>query len=81
MDDFLLFAPDVQTLWKWLEGIELGMDLMRLTLHPHEGPRTVVNVFTFWAFAFFPSITDSNAKKGYTISENYEQWQMNICMA
>jgi len=64
VDDFLLFARDKQTLWRWLAQIELRLGAMRLTIHPEAAPRPVTEGFTFLGFQIFPQQRRLKRQKG-----------------
>ena len=64
VDDFLLFARDKQTLWRWLAQIELRLGGMRLAIHPDAAPRPVTEGFTFLGFQIFPQQRRLKRQKG-----------------
>ena len=64
VDDFLLFARDKQTLWRWLAQIELRLGGMRLSIHPTAAPRPVTEGFTFLGFQIFPQQRRLKHQKG-----------------
>ncbi|MGH8068221.1 MAG: RNA-directed DNA polymerase, partial [Candidatus Entotheonellia bacterium] len=41
VDDFLLFADDKATLWRWKEAVQTRLAYVRLTIHPETHPHPV----------------------------------------
>ena len=64
VDDFLLFAHDKETLWRWLAAIESRTERMRLSIHPNAAPRPVTEGFTFLGFKIFPQHRRLKRQKG-----------------
>jgi len=64
VDDFLLFAPDKETLWAWLAAIQSRTERMRLSIHPNAAPRPVTEGFTFLGFQIFPQHRRLKRQKG-----------------
>ncbi len=54
VDDFLLFANDKMTLWKWKRGIEHRLMRYRLVIHDPAHPRPVTEGIPFLGFIVFP---------------------------
>jgi len=55
VDDFLLFANDKQTLWKWRKGIIERSGSLRLTIHEERAiPRPVTDGIRFLGFVAYP---------------------------
>jgi retron-type reverse transcriptase len=55
VDDFLLFADDKTTLWKWLEAVINRLATLRLTLHHGSHPRPVTEGIPFLGFIIYPT--------------------------
>jgi len=64
VDDFLLFARDKKTLWRWKAEIEQRLGEMRQTIHPHAAPRPVTEGFTFLGFCIYPNQRRLKRAKG-----------------
>ena len=65
MDDFLLFADDKPTLWRWHAAIIERLATLRLT--PHEAqaqPRPVTEGIAFLGFVVYPSHRRLKRRKG-----------------
>jgi RNA-directed DNA polymerase len=56
VDDFLLFADDKPTLWKWREAVVERLVHLRLTLHERRAhPQPVTEGIPFLGFVVFPT--------------------------
>ena len=64
VDDFLLFAEDKATLWKWLEGLIERLVRLRLTIHSGAHPRPVSEGIPFLGFIVFPNRRRLKRRKG-----------------
>ncbi|MCB0049289.1 MAG: group II intron reverse transcriptase domain-containing protein, partial [Caldilinea sp.] len=66
VDDFLLFAPDKATLWRWRAAIIDFLAGLRLTLHERPcQPRPVTEGIPFLGFIVFPDHRRLKPRKGY----------------
>lgn len=66
VDDFLLFADDKQTLWRWRSAILERMSRLRLTLHEECAlPRPVTDGIKFLGFVTFPEYRLLKREKGF----------------
>ena len=54
VDDFLLFAPDKRTLWRWKEELGRRLERLRLRMHPGSAPFPVSEGIAFLGFVVFP---------------------------
>jgi RNA-directed DNA polymerase len=54
VDDFLLFADDKPTLWRWKEAVETRLIRFRLTIHGGAHPRPVTEGIPFLGFVVYP---------------------------
>ena len=63
VDDFLLFADDKDTLWKWKTGIEYFLVRLRLALHSNAHPRPVSEGIPFLGFVVYPERRRLKARK------------------
>ncbi len=63
-DDFLLFADDKATLWRWEQAIEQRLARLRLQIHPGAQPRPVSEGFPFLGFTVFPQRRRLKRSKG-----------------
>ncbi len=64
VDDFLLFADDKQTLWRWKTAIVERLAQFRLMLHPQAQPRPVTEGIPFLGFTIFPQHRRLKRRKG-----------------
>jgi len=65
VDDFLLFANDKQTLWKWRKGIIERSGSLRLTIHEERAiPRPVTDGIRFLGFVAYPEKRLLKREKG-----------------
>lgn len=65
VDDFLLFADDKQTLWKWRTAIIGRLASLRLTLHEARTlPRPVLDGIKFLGFVLYPNKRLLKREKG-----------------
>ena len=64
VDDFLLFADDKQTLWRWKEAIQERLRQLRLTIHASAHPRPVGEGIPFLGFVIFPGRRRLKRRKG-----------------
>jgi len=55
VDDFMLFADDKPTLWKWREAVVDRLSRLRLMIHPAAHPRPVSEGIPFLGFVVFPT--------------------------
>ena len=63
VDDFLLFANDRETLWRWKARIEERLATLRLTIHPTH-PLPVTEGFSFLGFRILPQRRRLKRRKG-----------------
>jgi len=64
VDDFLLFADDKDTLWRWKNAIVARLKKMRLSIHPHAHPRPVSEGIPFLGFTIYPDKSRIKRRKG-----------------
>jgi len=64
VDDFLLFAEDKATLWRWKQALEERLEGLRLTLHSGSHPRPVIEGIGFLGFRVFPDRRRLKRRKG-----------------
>ncbi|MEW5989486.1 MAG: reverse transcriptase domain-containing protein, partial [Chloroflexota bacterium] len=64
VDDFLLFAEDKATLWRWKQAIEDRLATLRLTIHPVAHPRPVSEGIPFLGFTVFSDHRRLKRRKG-----------------
>ena len=64
VDDFLLFADDKATLWRWKDAVVERLDGLRLTVHPGAHPRPVEEGIPFLGFITFPYRRRLKRRKG-----------------
>lgn len=65
VDDFLLFAEDKETLWKWREAIQERLARFRLAMHEEScHPRPVSEGIPFLGFMVFPTHRRLKRRKG-----------------
>ena len=64
VDDFLLFADDKATLWRWKAAIERRLQRFRLTIHPGAHPRPVTEGLPFLGFVIYPDRRRLKRRKG-----------------
>lgn len=65
VDDFLLFADDKSTLWRWREALIEHLARLRLTIHEARAhPRPVGEGIPFLGFIVFPSHRRLKRRKG-----------------
>jgi RNA-directed DNA polymerase len=65
VDDFLLFADDKPTLWRWLEQVLAFLQTSRLTIHENRAhPRPVSEGIPFLGFIVFPTHRRLKPRKG-----------------
>jgi RNA-directed DNA polymerase len=64
VDDFLLFAADKATLWRWLHAIEQRLQRLRLTIHPGAHPHPVGEGIPFLGFVVYPERRRLKRRKG-----------------
>lgn len=55
VDDFVLFAYDKRTLWKWKRLVAERLAKLRLTIHPHAQPHPVREGIPFLGFVIYPN--------------------------
>jgi RNA-directed DNA polymerase len=64
VDDFILFAHDKPTLWRWKTAIEARLADFRLTIHPTSQPKPVSEGIPFLGFIVFPQHRRLKRRKG-----------------
>ena len=64
VDDFLLFANDKATLWRWKEAVHMRLAQVRLTIHPETHPHPVTEGIPFLGFIIFPQRRRLKRRKG-----------------
>lgn len=64
VDDFMLFAPDKETLWQWKERVEARLAGLRLTIHPGAQPKPVNQGMPFLGFVVYPEYRLLKRRKG-----------------
>lgn len=64
VDDFLLFAEDKASLWRWHDAVCARLALFRLTLHPGAHPKPVSEGVSFLGFRVFPQRRRLKRRKG-----------------
>jgi RNA-directed DNA polymerase len=64
VDDFLLFATDKDTLWRWKQAVQARLAELRLTIHPETHPRPVAEGISFLGFTIFPQRRRLKRRKG-----------------
>lgn len=64
VDDFLLFADNRQTLWRWKDAIMTRLQSFRLTIHAGAQPRPVTEGIPFLGFIVFPDRRRLKRRKG-----------------
>jgi retron-type reverse transcriptase len=64
VDDFLLFADEKATLWRWKEAIKRRLQQLRLTLHRGAHPRPVMEGIPFLGFVLYPDRRRLKRRKG-----------------
>jgi retron-type reverse transcriptase len=77
VDDFLLFAEDKATLWRWESAIRARLASLRLTLHPPQ-VYPVSTGIPFLGFRIFPAHRRLKRRKGIAfqrrLKENFLLW-------
>jgi RNA-directed DNA polymerase len=74
VDDFLLFADDKATLWKWRDAVIERLARLRLTIHPGAQPQPVVCGLPFLGFIIFPEARRLKRCKGIHFQRRLKQW-------
>ena len=65
VDDFLLFADDKATLWRWRQAVNNFLAALRLTLHAARcQPRPVTEGIPFLGFVLYPHHRRLKRRKG-----------------
>jgi retron-type reverse transcriptase len=64
VDDFLAFADDKATLWRWRERMAHRLAALRLTMHSGAHPRPVTEGIPFLGFVVFPERRRLKRRKG-----------------
>jgi retron-type reverse transcriptase len=64
VDDFLLFAADKGTLWRWKQAVQERLADFRLTIHPESHPHPVTAGMPFLGFTVFPQRRRLKRRKG-----------------
>ncbi len=65
VDDFLLFADDKKTLWRWREAIIKRLQRLRLQLHENKAiPKPVTEGLPFLGFVLYPTHRLLKRRKG-----------------
>ena len=76
VDDFLLFADDKKTLWKWKQAIGQFLGTLRLTMH--EGSSTVYPTragIPFLGFRLYPTYRLLKRKNGQAFAHRLRRWR------
>jgi hypothetical protein len=77
VDDFLLFAEDKATLWRWAEAIQSRLACLRLTLHPPQ-VYPVTNGIPFLGFLIYSTHRRLKRRKGIAFQRRfralYQRW-------
>jgi retron-type reverse transcriptase len=74
VDDFLLFADDKPTLWRWREGITAFLQTLRLTIHENQAhPCPVSEGIPFLGFIVFPTHRRLKQRKGIAFQRRFKQ--------
>jgi RNA-directed DNA polymerase len=67
VDDFLLFADDKQTLWRWRDAIIAFLQTLRLTIHEERAhPKPVAQGIPFLGFTVYPDYRRLKRTRGIT---------------
>lgn len=64
VDDFLLFADDLATLWDWKTALVERLARYRQTIHPGAHPRPVTEGIPFLGFVTYPDRRKLKQRKG-----------------
>ena len=64
VDDFLLFADDKATLWRWKAAVEARLAALRFTVHPRAEPRPVGEGIPFLGFVVYRERRRLKRRKG-----------------
>ena len=64
VDDFVLFADDKDTLWRWREALTALLAALRLTIHTGAQPKPVGEGIPFLGFNVFPERRRLKRRKG-----------------
>lgn len=72
VDDFLLFADDKRTLWRWKEAIEKRVLRFRMTLHPPQ-VFPVQTGIPFLGFRIFPTHRRLKSRRGLAFRRRFRQ--------
>jgi hypothetical protein len=64
VDDFVLFADDKATLWRWRDALVSRLAQLRLAIHDHAQPRPVTEGVSFLGFVVFPDQRRLKRRKG-----------------
>jgi retron-type reverse transcriptase len=64
VDDFLLFADDKATLWRWKAALERRLQRFRLMIHPGAHPRPVTEGLPFLGFVIYLDRRRLKRRKG-----------------
>lgn len=64
VDDFLLFAHDKTTLWRWKASLVQRLARFRLIIHPGAHPRPVTEGIPFLGFVVYPERRRLKRRKG-----------------
>ena len=71
VDDFLLFADDRATLWRWRQAVVDALAALRLTLHEARcHPRPVSEGIPFLGFVVYPDHRRLKRRKGITFGRH-----------
>ncbi len=74
VDDFLLFADDKQTLWRWRKAILERLQKLRLTIHEERAvPRPVTDGIKFLGFVIYPEYRLLKREKGIAYQRKLKQ--------
>jgi len=85
VDDFLLFAHEKPTLWRWKRAIEERLTRFRLTIHAGAHPRPVTEGVPFLGFVIYPDRRCLKRRKGIhfrrrlqNLVRRYEQGEISL---
>jgi retron-type reverse transcriptase len=73
VDDFVLFADDPSTLWRWRDAIEDRLAALRLTIHPGAHPRPVTEGIPFLGFIVFPDHRRLKRRKAVHFARKFKK--------
>ena len=73
VDDFMLFAEDKATLWRWRDAVVERLARLRLTVHSGVHPRPVTEGIPFLGFVVFPERRRLKRRKGVAFGRRYRE--------